>query len=161
MCYHSSSMNSRRRLVYYLLINIFVSALVAGSIIYYYDSNHHVACPAVLVTPAAPAGIGDINVDLSGVIGAGTLTDERVVIQNNGTQELDLSGWYLTDNQGNSYTFPRLTLFPGVKVQLHTMAGQDTPANLYWGRSAPLWSSGELIALYDTQNIARAFYRIP
>ena len=94
MCYHSSSMNSRRRLVYYLLINIFVSALVAGSIIYYYDSNHHVACPAVLVTPAAPAGIGDINVDLSGVIGAGTLTEERVVIQNNGTQELDLSGWY-------------------------------------------------------------------
>ena len=154
-------MNSRRRLVYYLLINIFVSALVAGSIIYYYDSNHHVACPAVLVTPAAPAGIGDINVDLSGVIGAGTLTDERVVIQNNGTQELDLSGWYLTDNQGNSYTFPKLTLFPGVKVNLHTNAGQDTPTDLYWSRPAAIWSSGDLAALYDTQNIARAFYRIP
>ena len=161
MCYHSGSMNSRRRLVYYLLINIFVSALVAGSIIYYYDRNHHFECPAVLITPAAPSGIGDINVNLAGVIGAGMITDERVIIQNNGTQELDLSGWHLTDNQGNSYTFPQLTLFPGVKVQLHTTAGQDTPTDLYWGRSATLWSSGELIAMYDTQNIARAFYRIP
>ena len=154
-------MKSRRRLVYYLLINIFVSALVAGSIIFYYDRNHHVECPAVLATTTALPGTGDIKVSIVGVIGAGTLTDERIIIQNNGTQALDLTGWYLTDNQSNSYTFPQLTLFPGVKVQLHTAAGLDTPADLYWGRSAPVWSSGELAALYDTQNIARAFYRIP
>jgi hypothetical protein len=96
-----------------------------------------------------------------GVIGAGTLKDEQIIIQNNGKQELDLNGWSLTDPQGDTYTFPELTLFPGVKVQLHTTAGQDTPSDLYWGRSAPVWSSGELAALYDTQNIARAFYRIP
>ena len=154
-------MNSRRRLVYYLLINIFVSALVAGSIIFYYDRNHHVECPAILVTATAPPGTGDINVNMVGVIGAGTLMDERLITQNNGAQELDLTGWYLTDNQGNTYTFPQLTLFPGVKVQLHTIPGQDTPTDLYWGRAAPVWSSGELAALYDTQNIARAFYRVP
>ena len=154
-------MNSRRRLVYYLLINIFVSTLAAGSIIFYYDRNHHVECPAVLVTPTVPPGTAGINVNMVGVIGAGTLTDERIIIQNNGTKELDLTGWYLTDNQGNSYTFPQLTLFPGVIVQVHTTAGQDTPSDLYWGRAAPVWTSGELAALYDIQNIARAFYRIP
>jgi hypothetical protein len=154
-------MNSRRRLVYYLLINIFVSALVAGSIIYYYDRNHQVECPAVLVTATALPGTSGINVSMVGVIGAGTLTDERIVIQNNGAQPQDLTGWTLTDNQGNTYTFPRLTLFPGVKVQLHTTAGLDTPSDLYWGRSTPAWASGELAALYDTKNIARAFYRIP
>ena len=161
LCYHSGSMNSRRRLVYYLLINVFVSALVAGSIIYYYDRNHHVECPAALVTVTAPPVGAEINVSMVSVIGAGTLADEQIVIQNNGAKELDLTGWTLTDNKGDSYTFPQLTLFPGVKVQLHTMAGQDTPSDLYWGRSAAVWSSGELAALYDTQNIARAFYRIP
>ena len=154
-------MKSRRRLVYYLLINVFVSALVAGSIIFYYDRNHHVECPAMLVTATAPPGSAGVNVSMVGVIGAGTLKDEQIIIQNNGKQELDLNGWSLTDPQGDTYTFPELTLFPGVKVQLHTTAGQDTPSDLYWGRSAPVWSSGELAALYDTQNIARAFYRIP
>ena len=161
MCYHSDSMNSRRRLVYYLLINVFVSALVAGSIIYYYDRNHHVECPVVLVTTTAPSGNGGINVNLVSVIGAGNLTVELIVIQNNGAKELDLTGWTLTNNQGDSYTFPQLTLFPGVKVQLHTNAGKDTPSDLYWDRSVPVWSSGELAALYDTQHIARAFYQIP
>ena len=154
-------MNSRRRLDYYLLINNLVSALVAGSIIFYYDRNHHVECPAVLVTATAQPENSAIKVSMVGVIGAGNLTDERIIIQNNGAQELDLTGWYLTDNQGNTYTFPQLTLFPGVKVQLHTITGQDSPTDLYWGRSGPVWVSGELAALYDTQNIARAFYRVP
>jgi len=154
-------MKSRRRLVYYLLINIFISTLVAGSILYYYDRNHHVECPATLVTATTPSETAGINVSMVGVIGAGTLADERIIIQNNGTQELDLTGWHLTDDQGNSYTFPQLTLFQGVKVQLHTTAGQDTPSDLYWGRSAPVCVSGELAALYDGQNIARAFYRVP
>jgi len=154
-------MNSRRRLVYYLLINIFVSTLAAGSIIFYYDRNHHVECPAFLASATIPPGSSIINVSMIGVIGAGTMTDERIIIQNNGTQEQGLMGWYLTDNQGNSYTFPQITLFPGVKVQLHTTTGQDSPTDLYWGRSAPVWSSGELAALYDTKNIARSFYLIP
>ena len=154
-------MKSRRRLVYYLLINIFVSALVAGSIIFYYDRNHHVECPAVLVTATVSPGTVGVNVSMIGVIGAGALADERIIVQNNGTQQMDLTGWHLTDAQGNAYTFPQLTLFPGVKVQLHTITGQDSPTDLYWGRSAPVWVSGELAALYDTQAIARAFYRIP
>ena len=155
-------MNSRRRrLVYYLLINIFVSVLVAGSIIFYYDRNHHVECPAALAPATLSPGTAGVNVSMSGVIGAGMLADERILIQNNGTQPLDLTGWHLMDAQGNAYTFPQLTLFPGVKVQLHTIAGQDTPSDLYWGRSAALWVSGELAALYDSQNIARAFYRVP
>jgi hypothetical protein len=154
-------MNARRRLVYYLLINVFVSVLVAGSIIYYYDRNHHVECPAVLVTTSLPPGTSGISVNLVGVIGAGVLADERIIIQNNGTQQLDFTGWYLTDKLGNTYTFPQLTIFPGVLVQLHTFTGQDSPTDLFWGRSAPVWTSGELAALYDTHNIARAFYRVP
>jgi hypothetical protein len=155
-------MASRRRLVYYLLINIFVSALVAGSVIFYYDRTHKVECtPALPNTATVLPGSGNVNVNIVGVIGAGALTDEQIIIRNDGPAELILTGWYLTDNKGITYSFPQLTLYPGVKMQLHSTVGKDTPTDLYWGRSAPVWISGELAALYDTKNIVRAFYRVP
>ena len=139
MCYHSGRMNSRRRLVYYLLINVFVSALVAGSIIFYYDRNHHVECPAALAPATVAPGTSTIQVSMVGVVGAGNLSDERIIIQNNGAQELDLTGWSLTDNQGNSYTFPKLTLFPGVKVkftyQRRAKIRHQTCTGAHWPRS--------------------------
>lgn len=155
-------MNPRWRLFYYLLINILVSALVAGTVIFFYDRAHPLACfPALPKAATGTPGIGDVNVDIVGVIGAGTLADERMVIQNDGTSELILTGWTLSDNKGSTYNFPQLTLFPGVKVQVHTLAGKDSPTDLYWGRLAPVWTSGELVALYDTDSIVRAFYRVP
>jgi hypothetical protein len=155
-------MNSRRRLFSYLLLNIFVSALVAGTVIFFYDRAHSAErCPVLASAATSAPGIVNVNVNITGVIGVGTFTDERIVIQNAGTGELVMTGWTLTDNKGLTYSFPQLTLFPGVKVQIHTAAGKDTPTDLYWGRAARVWTSGELAALYDTNNIARAFYRIP
>ena len=72
-----------------------------------------------------------------------------------------LTGWYLTDNSGLTYTFPQLGLYPGGKVQVHTAPGSDTPTDLYWGYSSPIWTSGELAILYDTHAVARSFYRVP
>jgi hypothetical protein len=155
-------MESRRRLFPTLLINIFVSALVTGTVIFFYDRAHRAECniaPPIIAT--VPTGNGDVNVNILGVIGVGNLQDERMVIQNDGTQETGLTGWYLADNKGLVYTFPQLMLHPGAKVQVHTAPGKDSPTDLYWGRTAPVWTSGELVALYDTQAIARAFYRVP
>jgi hypothetical protein len=151
-----------RRLVFTLLINIIVSGLVAGTVIYFYDRAHRADCsttPPIVAT--APTGNADVNLSIVGVIGVGNLKDERMVIQNNGTSESVLTGWTLTDNKGLVYTFPQLMLYPGAKVQVHTTAGTDGPTDLYWGRTAPVWASGELVALNDTQNIVRAFYRVP
>jgi hypothetical protein len=158
-------MHARRRLGPYLLINIFVSALVTGTIIYFYDRARQAECtPPPPNLTSATSQTGDVNVSITGVIGAGTVTDERVVIQNNGNEKLLLTGWTLGDDKGNLYTFPQspqLTLFPGATVQVHTRTGTDSPTDFYWGRSAAVWTSGELAALYDPENIARAFYRIP
>ena len=158
-------MDARRRLVYYLLINIFVSALVTGTIIFFYDRAYRPDCGTNLPdTTAVTPGTGDVNVSIVGVIGAGTVADERIVIQNNGGEKLVLPGWYLKDNQGITYTFPQfpqLTLYPGAKVQVYTKSGIDMLPDLYWGRASTVWTSGELAALYDPQNIARAFYRVP
>jgi hypothetical protein len=155
-------MKSRPRLLYTLLINIFVSALVALTVIYFYDRSHRQECVTTLPNNAAASyGLENGNVNITGVIGVGTITDERMVIQNDGTKESVLTGWYLSDNKGLVYTFPHLMLSPGASVQVHTTSGKDTPTDLYWGRSSPAWTSGELVALYDAQNIPRAFYRVP
>jgi hypothetical protein len=164
LCYDSGTMDARRRLFSYLLINILVSAAVTGSIIFFYDRAQRADCVPTLPAGSFTPSSSDINVAIAGVIGTGTLADERVLIQNNGTEKLDLTGWYLEDNKGVIYTFPQtpqLTLFPGGTVQVHTKAGIDSLPDLYWGQAEPVWNSGELAALYDQQNIARAFYRIP
>jgi hypothetical protein len=151
-----------RRLFLYLFSNIIVSAIVAGTVIYFFQKSHPLVCPNPLTIAATLSpGSGDLNVVIAGVIGVGNLMDERIIIQNAGKEESILTGWYLSDNKGLVYTFPQLTLHPGVKVQVHTASGKDSPTDLYWGLPAAVWASGELAGLYDTKNIVRAFYRVP
>jgi hypothetical protein len=151
---------TRRRLVLYLLLNALVSVLVSGAILFYYDrANHKTDCSTTEIIPTLASG--SVNADIVSVTGAGALASESVIIQNNGDAALLLNGWTLKDSQGSTYTFPQLTLYPGGTVQVHSGPGTDSAADLYWGSSAPVWQSGELAALYDTKNIARAFYRVP
>ena len=155
-------MNSQRRWIFYILVNIFISALVTGTILFIYNRNYQKDCSANLPisTPGVPSS-SEINVAITGISGSGALANELVIIQNNGGSPIVLTGWTLKDKQGTAYTFPQLTLFPGGKVQVHTIGGTDTASDLYWRRSATVWVSGELAGLYDSQNIARAFYRVP
>jgi hypothetical protein len=151
---------TRRRLVLYLLLNVLVSALVSGAILLYYDRANHKTDCATSETIPTPASSG-VKAEIVGVTGVGVLASESVTIQNKGDMEFLMTGWTLKNSQGSTYTFPQLTLYPGATVQVHTGSGTDTAANLFWQRTAPVWESGELAALYDTQNIVRAFYRIP
>lgn len=154
---------NRRRLFYYILLNIFVSAAVTGIILFFYDRSHRADfSPGAFIPTLSGSTISpDVKVNIVSVIGAGMAASEIVVIQNVGTGPLVLTGWRLKDRQGNSYTFPQLTLYPDGTVQVHTAAGEDTAVDLYWGRKDPAWSPGELVGLYDMGGVARAFYRIP
>jgi len=151
---------TRRRLVLYLLLNVLVSVLVSGAVLFFYDRAHHKAdCGSCETVPTLVPG--NINAEIVSVSGTGALASESVSLKNSGDTALMLTGWTLKDNQGSSYTFPELTLYPGGTVQVHSGPGTNTAADLYWGRTLPVWKSGELVGLYDTYNIARAFYRIP
>jgi hypothetical protein len=162
LCYYSNIMKAPRRLIYYLLLNIFVSAIVTGTIIFFYDHARQSACNTNLSNAAVvPPGAQDVNVNLAGVIGAGTITDELIILRNDGNESIILTDWYIKDSKGLTYTFPQLTLYPGGKVQVHSKSGTDKLPDLFWGRTASVWTSGELAALYDSKNIARAFYRVP
>ncbi len=162
---------TRRRLVYYLLLNVFVSACVTGSILFWYDRTYRAQLSPISLaalpsqSAATPAAAfepqADIPVEIVSVVGAGALDVEAVVIRYNGTDELSLANWQLKDDDGNTYIFPQLTLFPNGAVQVHTASGTDTVIDLYMGRRDPIWESGEVANLLDPQNNLRAIYRVP
>lgn len=160
----------RRKLFYYLLLNIFVSATVTGGILFWYDRNYRASLPAVAqsapvsgeAAPASPLNPQtDIAIKISSVVGAGTLTSEIVVVKFEGEGQLDLASWQLKDENGNIFTFPKLTLYPNGAVQVHTVSGTDTVIDLYWGLGDAVWNSGENARLFDAQGNLRAVYRVP
>ena len=159
----------RRKLVYYLLLNVFVSACVTGTILFWYDRNYR-AVNQSSIQQAAPANGNpistlnpqtDIAVKISSVVGAGTLESEIVVVKYEGEGQLDLASWQLKDEDGNTFEFPKLTLYPNGAVQIHTATGTDTVIDLYWGVGDAVWSSGESARLFDAQGNLRAVYRVP
>jgi hypothetical protein len=150
----------RHRLVLYILLNALVSVLVSGIVLYFYDrANPKPNCGTIDFVPTLASG--SVHVDIISVSGAGDLANESIVIRNSGDASLLLTGWTLKDNQGDAFTFPELTLYSSGTVQLHTGSGNNTASDLYWQRSASAWKSGDLVAIYDSHNITRAFYRIP
>ena len=158
----------RRRLVYYVLLNIFVSACVTGGMLFWYDRNYRaVSQPAVQQgssngdsVPTADLQT-DIPVKISSVVGAGTVNSEIAVVKFEGEGQLELASWQLKDEDGNTFTFPDITLYPNGAVQIHTVTGTDTVIDLYWGIGDAVWSSGENARLFDAQGNLRAVYRVP
>lgn len=164
----------RRKLIQYLLLNVFVSASVTGGILFWYDRNYRaVSQPAVVQVQTASASSGnsapasntelqsDIPVKISSVVGSGVLASEVVIIKFEGEGQLDLTSWQLKDDNGNTYTFPKVTLYPNGAVQVRTVAGTDTVIDLYWGIGNAVWDSGEEARLFDSQGNLRAVYRVP
>jgi len=160
----------RKKLIQYLILNALVSATVTGGMLFWYDRNYRaVIQPAVIqATPITNVSSStstelqtDIPVKISSVVAAGILESEIVVIRFEGEGELNLTSWQLKDDNGNTYTFPQLTLYQNGAVQVHTIAGTDSVIDLYWGIGDAVWSSGENASLYDSQGNLRAVYRVP
>jgi hypothetical protein len=163
---------TRRRLFLYLLLNVFISACVTGAILFWYDRNYRAT---LTVAPQAVAPVqgetvapletlppdAEVPIEIVSVVGAGNLSAEVVVVRYNGEGELGLANWQLKDDNGNTFTFPQLTLYKNGAVQVHTASGSDTVVDLYMGLRDPIWESGESAKLFDPQNNLRAIYRVP
>ncbi len=111
-------------------------------------------------TLSAPTPSGPPAVEIAGVLGAGDPARETVRLRNRGGA-VSLEGWTLSDAGGDRYTFPRLILFPGAEVTLHTGPGISGPTDLYWNRTTPAWQSGELLTLRDTEGAVKDTYVVP
>ncbi len=111
--------------------------------------------PTVTLGPTAI----DSQIEISGVLNTGDITAEQVEIQNLGG-EINLENWSLTDEQGNTYTFPAVRLVPGSIIRVLTRSGTNTPGFLYWNQNTPIWSPGETATLSDTDGVVQAVFTI-
>ncbi len=109
--------------------------------------------------------IGDTSaaatLEIAAVIGAGIPTTETIIIRNAGDSAVSLSGWQIRDADGNLYTFHNITIPARAAVQLHTIPGNDTLIDLYWGLSASVWSPGETASLLDPAGAVKSVYQVP
>jgi len=96
-------------------------------------------------TPATPllsSGIAITSLDLQ---------DERVTVTNAEAAAVNLTGWTVTDEGArNTYTFPVFILDAGAGVTVNSGPGNDTAADLYWGRETGVWNNdGDTATLAD------------
>jgi LysM repeat protein len=110
-------------------------------------------------TPSPALGEAQVNID--SVVGAGDLATERVLLRHTGRGRLTLEGWQLLDEDGAVFTFPSFNLYEAGSVYLYSKAGQPTPVQLYWGQEKPVWQTGETVTLKDAEGNIRATYRVP
>jgi hypothetical protein len=72
-----------------------------------------------------------------------------------------MMGWQLQDSDGNTFTFPALTMFGGGAVTIYTKSGLDTVVEMYWGLDQPVWEEGEQARLLDPNGNVYVVYTVP
>lgn len=162
-------MMDRRKLFSFLLLNVFISACVTGAILFWYDLNIKATSSSVPPPANLEAGeaIADSNpassasIEIVSIIGADNLAAEVVVLHYSGEGYLDLTNWQLKDESGNIFLFPLIVLVQNGNVQIHSTSGTNTPIDLYWGMSTPVWKSGETASLYDASGKLIITYKVP
>jgi Lamin Tail Domain/LysM domain len=117
--------------------------------------------PTVVPTITLPPTAINAQIEIVRVISAGDITAEGVEIRNLGGV-VNMTGWTLTDSDGNSFTFPEQRLFTNGMVTVYTRVGQNTPIALFWGQSEAVWSDeGDAIVLMNADGEAQASLRLP
>lgn len=87
------------------------------------------------------------------------LNGEWVEIANEGSSDQSLNRWILEDKDNHTYSFNNFTLKSGALVKVHSGKGEDTLADLYWGRSSPVWNNdGDMATLKNASGGVIARY---
>lgn len=111
-------------------------------------------------SPAATtAAAGDVNIVITEVIGGGSLPDETLIVLNRGAGSSMLN-WKLSGSSLGNFVFPDIFLFSGGSIRIHTVAGQNTPSDLYLGQSEPAWPAGTTIVLSDSSGAEVSSYTV-
>lgn len=113
-----------------------------------------------LMIPPTMTPSGPPLVEISEVAGAGDLQAEVVVLSNEGGT-VSLETWTLVSPTDDRFMFPALTLFPESEVRVHSIEGENTPRDLYWGRTESVWQEGELVTLRDGDGNVVDTYIVP
>ncbi len=107
--------------------------------------------PTVVIVMVQYDAAGDDSRNING---------EYVLIKNVGSSAVNLKGWKLMDESGNTFTFPSITLSPGEELRVHSGKGENTKTDLYWGSDKPIWNNnGDTAYLYNSEGHLVDVYR--
>lgn len=104
--------------------------------------------PTPVPTLASASG-SEIRLVLQ-VLNPGEPGNEMVQIVNQGSF-VRLTGWTLSDQEGNTYTFPDFSLWGGGAINIHTSGGLNTTTDLYWGQPNAVWKIGSPVILRNAE----------
>jgi hypothetical protein len=120
------------------------------------STNVSTAVPTVTLPPTAVTA----QMEILQVINTGDVTAEGVEIRNNG-DTVNISGWTLSDDDGNTFEFPEQLLFSNAQVTVYSRAGQTTAIAFFWGQNASVWETGDTLTLTDDDGVVQSTFRIP
>ena len=112
--------------------------------------------PTITLAPTAV----NAQIEIIDVEGIGDITAEGIRLRNKGNT-INVTGWKLTDAQGNEFSFPEQLLFSNAEVTIYTRNGTNTPVALFWGLDEPVWEEGDVLTLTDSTNLIQANLRLP
>jgi hypothetical protein len=110
-------------------------------------------------TPALLPTAVTAEVEIASVQFWGDITAEVVEIRNLGNV-VNLRGWELVNERGESFVFPNFRMQQGSLVRIFSRQGQNTPAALYWNRETPAWTEGDTATLIDANGQVQAVFRV-
>lgn len=86
------------------------------------------------------------------------LNGEYVVVSNEGTTPVDLSGWWLCSAVADCFVFPEGTRIGSRgDLRVHTGHGRNTLREVYMGRGRPVWANwADMATLSDRAGEVRA-----
>lgn len=86
------------------------------------------------------------------------LNGEYVVVSNEGTTPVDLSGWWLCSAVADCFVFPEGTRIGSRgDLRVHTGHGRDTAREVYMGHDRPVWANwADMATLTDRTGAVRA-----
>lgn len=81
------------------------------------------------------------------------MDEEYVRLYNSSNVEINISGFTVSDDSRNEYTFGDVVVQPNERVTLYTGCGVDTPpSRLYWCADTPVWNNaGDTVYVYNAQ----------
>lgn len=117
------------------------------------------------VTPATPAPAASstpatAEFEIMEAEGIGDITAEAIRLRNLG-DAINISGWSLSDSDGNSFTFRETLLFPQGTLIVYSRSGTSTSDARFWGREEAVWEADETLTLSDAQGRALQTLQIP
>jgi LysM repeat protein len=114
--------------------------------------------PTVLPT-FTPPPFKEVKVVVSEIIAPGDLFEETLVILNQGAGT-SLKDWKLEGSLLGVITFPDIFLYSG-SIRIHTVAGENTPSDLYLNQGEAAWAPGTTIILSNANSAEVSRFTVP